>query len=53
MMSTVAETLASMVRVNSVNPAYGDGGSEANMVPLVHEFFRSRGIETFAWLVEQ
>ena len=47
MMSTVAETLASMVRVNSVNPAYGDGGSEANMVPLVHEFFRSRGIETF------
>ena len=47
MMSTVAETLASMVRVNSVNPAYGDDGSEANMVPLVHEFFRSRGIETF------
>ena len=47
MMSTVAETLASMVRVNSVNPAYGDDGSEANMVPLVHEFFRTRGIETF------
>jgi len=46
-MSTIAETLASMVRVNSVNPAYGDGGSEANMVPLVHEFFRARGIETF------
>jgi acetylornithine deacetylase len=46
-MSSVAETLASMVRVNSVNPAYGDGGSEANMVPLVHEFFCSRGIATF------
>lgn len=40
-------TLANLVRINSVNPAYGDGGSEANILPLLREFFRSRGIETF------
>ena len=43
----VIDTLAAMVRVNSVNPAYGDGGTEANLAPLVHEFFAQRGIETF------
>ncbi len=46
-MSPIIETLAAFVRVNSVNPAYGDGGSEANLAPLVREFFASRGIETF------
>ncbi len=46
-MSSVIDTLASFVRINSVNPAYGDGGSEANLVPLVRDFFVQRGIETF------
>lgn len=46
-MPSVIDTLADFVRVNSVNPAYGDGGSEANLVPLVRDFFVQRGIETF------
>jgi len=36
-----------MVSINSVNPAYGDGGTEANLAPLVEAFFASQGIETF------
>jgi acetylornithine deacetylase len=46
-MDSVIKTLASMVSVNSVNPAYGDGGSEANLAPLVEAFFSNHGIETF------
>ncbi len=46
-MPSVIDTLADLVRVNSVNPAYGDGGSEANLAPLVRQFFAQRGIETF------
>lgn len=46
-MATVIDTLADMVRINSVNPAYGDGGTEENLAPLVRQFFASRGIETF------
>jgi acetylornithine deacetylase len=46
-MSSVIDTLAALVRINSVNPAYGDGGTEENVVPFIREFFESRGIETF------
>ncbi len=46
-MSPVIETLASLVRLNSVNPAYGDGGTEENVVPFIRDFFTRRGIETF------
>ena len=46
-MPTVIDTLAALVRINSVNPAYGDGGTEENVVPFIREFFSSRGIETF------
>ena len=46
-MKPIHQTLTDLVRINSVNPAYGDGGSEANVVPYLREFFGSRGIETF------
>ncbi len=46
-MPSVIDTLADLVRINSVNPAYGDGGTEANLAPLVRHFFAQRGIETF------
>lgn len=46
-MTSLTETLAGLVRINSVNPAYGDGGSEANLAPLVERFFAGQGIETF------
>lgn len=46
-MSDVIATLADMVRINSVNPVYGDGGTEENLAPLVRQFFADRGIETF------
>ena len=46
-MPTVIDTLAALVRINSVNPAYGDNGTEENVVPFIQDFFASRGIETF------
>ncbi len=46
-MSAVIHTLSELVRINSVNPAYGDGGTEANVVPLVRRFFAAHGIHTF------
>lgn len=46
-MNSIAETLAAMIRLNTVNPAYDDGGSEANLAPFLREFFADRKIETF------
>ena len=46
-MKPLHQTLADLVRINSVNPAYEDGGSEGNVVPYLRSFFASRGIETF------
>lgn len=46
-MNGLIQTLCELVRVNSVNPAYGDGGSEANLAPLLRHFFARRGIETY------
>ena len=45
-MSALNDTLADLIRLNTVNPAYGDGGTEANALPLLREFFGTRGIET-------
>ena len=45
-MSALNDTLADLIRLNTVNPAYGDGGTEANALPLLRAFFRQRGIET-------
>ena len=45
-MDPLTETLAALVRINSVNPAYGDGGSEANVLPFLRDFFRRHGMET-------
>lgn len=43
----VIATLADLVRIPSVNPAYEGGVSEAGVVAYLHEFCRSRGIETW------
>jgi acetylornithine deacetylase/succinyl-diaminopimelate desuccinylase family protein len=45
-MNALNDTLADLIRLNTVNPAYGDGGTEANALPLLRAFFRQRGIET-------
>lgn len=41
----VISTLADLVRINSVSPAYGDGGSEAPMVAYIRRFFEPLGLE--------
>lgn len=43
----VIRTLAELVRIPSVNPAYEDGVSEAGVVAWLREFCRERGIETW------
>jgi len=43
----VIQTLADLVRINSVNPAYGDGGSELPVVEYIREFFASRRLEVW------
>lgn len=48
----VLETLAALVRVNSVNPAYPRGVSEAAAGALVREFFVARGIRVMEQEVE-
>lgn len=45
-MSILYDTLADLIRLNTVNPAYGDGGTEANALPFLRNFFEKRGIET-------
>ena len=44
---SVIGTLADLVRINSVNPAYADGVSEAGVAGYIRHFFRTYGIETF------
>ena len=44
--SPVIATLAELVRIPSVNPAYEGGVSEAGVVAWLKEFCRARGIET-------
>lgn len=43
-MNDVIGTLADLVRINSVNPAYEGGVSEATVAAYIREFFGSRGI---------
>jgi acetylornithine deacetylase/succinyl-diaminopimelate desuccinylase family protein len=45
-MSSLYDTLSALIRINTVNPAYGDGGTEANALPLLRNFFDRLGIET-------
>ena len=42
----VVQTLADLVSINSVNPAYEGGVSEAAVCAYIREFFARRGIET-------
>lgn len=44
--SPVLNTLADLVRIKSVNPAYEGGVAEAAMVDYIRRFFQTRGIET-------
>lgn len=45
-MSALYETLAELIRLNTVNPAYGDAGTEANALPLLRSFFARHALET-------
>ena len=44
---SVLETLADLVRINSVNPAYDGGVPEAAICAYVRDFFQHRGIGTW------
>ena len=44
-MDELIETLADLVRINSVNPAYPDGALESAMAAYIQEFFEKRGVE--------
>jgi acetylornithine deacetylase len=46
-MSAVIDLLAELVRIDSVNPAYG-GPGEAGVARFLRDFFARHGIETFA-----
>ncbi|HEX6984391.1 MAG TPA: M20 family metallopeptidase [Planctomycetaceae bacterium] len=43
----LADTLADLVRINSVNPAYPDGPGEGEIAAWVRRFFERRGVETW------
>src|SRR5579872_5458867 len=43
---TLIGTLCELVRINSVNPAYEHGASEAGVAEYMRHFFRAYGIET-------
>ncbi len=43
----VLSTLADLVAINSINPAYDGGQTEEGVALYIEEFFRSRDIETF------
>jgi acetylornithine deacetylase/succinyl-diaminopimelate desuccinylase family protein len=45
--SPVLALLADLVRINSVNPAYEGGQSEAGVVSYLEEYFRRNSIETW------
>ena len=50
-MSGVIETLQSLVRINSVNPAYEGGPGEQEIALWIRRFFEERGIEVVEQLV--
>lgn len=43
--SSVIETLAALVRINSINASYDGGPGEREIATFVHRFFERRGIE--------
>lgn len=43
----VLNTLADLVSINSINPAYDNGRPEEGVAEYVEQFFKWRGIETF------
>lgn len=45
-MSSLLSTLADLVRINSINPAYQDGRPESEIDVYIADFFRTRGIAT-------
>jgi acetylornithine deacetylase len=45
-MSTVLDTLAELIRINSINPAYDNGRPEGEIAAWIEAFFSRRGIET-------
>jgi len=46
-MSPVLQTLADLVRINSVNSSYDGGPGEGEVAAYVRRFFEQRGIETW------
>jgi acetylornithine deacetylase/succinyl-diaminopimelate desuccinylase family protein len=44
-MDELIATLADLVSINSVNPAYADGAPESAMAAYIQEFFEKRGVE--------
>lgn len=46
-MSPVIQTLADLVRINSVNASYEGGPGEGEIAQFVRQFFERRGIETW------
>jgi acetylornithine deacetylase/succinyl-diaminopimelate desuccinylase family protein len=43
--SPVIQTLADLVRINSVNPSYGGGSGEGEIAAWIRRFFEERGME--------
>ena len=44
--TNVLDTLADLVRINSINPEYDDGRPESAVAGYIERFFAVRGIET-------
>lgn len=47
MAEALFDTLASLVRINSINPAYEDGAGEREIATWVRSFFEKRGLEVW------
>ncbi|QIF05025.1 M20 family metallopeptidase [Roseimicrobium sp. ORNL1] len=45
--SSLIDTLASLVRINSINPSYEGGPGEREIATWVREYFEQRGIEVW------
>ena len=43
----VLRTLADLIRINSINPAYENGNPEAEIATYIERFFSGKGIETW------
>jgi len=49
--SELIDTLADLIRINSVNPAYDPAQSETEVQKFVMSFFETQGIEVWEQLV--